>query len=88
MGALSGPLMGSWVLGFLQEPDFEQNFHSIAVKSTKICCMVNIYNKFYTQNESRQNPQHGETAFEISYIGKCLHTLTDIYTRSFGITFT
>jgi hypothetical protein len=93
-GAMSGPLMGSWVLGFLQEPDFEQNFHCIAVKSTKICCMVNIYNKFYTQNESRPNPQHGETAFETSYIGGCLRTLTHThthtytYTRSSGTTFT
>ena len=46
-----------------------------------------MFANFYMQNESRQHPQHGETAFEIPCIGKCLHTLTNIYSRSFGTTF-
>ena len=42
-----------------------------------------MFANFYMQNESRQHPQYGETAFEIPCIGKCLHTLTNIYTRFF-----
>jgi hypothetical protein len=56
--------------------------------------MDQISTRFYTQNESRPNPQHGETALETSYIGGCLRTLTHThthtytYTRSSGTTFT
>ena len=73
--------MGSWVLGFLQRPGFEQTCAQTVIKAMKICCLVNMFANFYMQNESRQHPQYGETAFEIPCIGKCLHTLTNIYTR-------
>ena len=88
LGCPERPLMGSLGLGFLQAPDLEQNCDKIDNNIDKNMLPGQHVANFYMQNESRQHPQHGETAFEISCIGKCLHTLTNIYTRSFGTTFT
>ena len=67
---------------------FWANLRSNSQKSDENMLPGQHVRKFDMQNESRQHPPHGETAFEISCIGKCLHTLTNIYSRAFGTTFT
>ena len=79
-------VLGAW---FPPKARFWANLRSNSHKSDENMLPGQHVCKLLLHNESRQHPQYGETAFEIPCIGKCLHTLTNIYTRFFsGTTFT
>ena len=56
MGYPKRPLLGSWGLGFLQRPDFEQNCGQTISKSTKICCLVNTLQTFTCEMKAASTP--------------------------------
>ena len=48
--------MGSWVLGFLQRPGFEQTCAQTVIKAMKICCLVNMFANFYYTMKAASTP--------------------------------
>ena len=48
--------MGSWGLGFLQRPDFEQTCAQAVIKAMKICCLVNMFANLTCKMKAASTP--------------------------------
>ena len=48
--------MGSWGLGFLQRPDFEQTCAQTVRKAMKICCLVNMFANLTCKMKAASTP--------------------------------
>ena len=66
--------MGSWVLGFLQRPDFEQTCAQTVRKAMKICCLVNMFANLTCKMKAASTPHMERQHLKF-------HALASVFTR-------
>ena len=66
--------MGSWVLGFLQRPGFEQTCAQTIIKAMKICCLVNMFANLTCKMKAASTPMMERQHLKF-------HALASVFTR-------
>ena len=66
--------MGSWGLGFLQRPDFEQTCAQTVRKAMKICCLVNMFANLTCKMKAASTPHMERQHLKF-------HALASVFTR-------